>query len=503
MQPVPASVPLPAAQLRWLLPALAAVALLRLWRLPEASLADFDSVRNWQIVQQVAHLDFGQIFRHGSPAFYLLYAPVAWFSTDYRVFLVLNALVAVAALGLLTDWIARAARLPGPEIALLVMLTGSSVFLTASGRDFIMSSWSLLALTGLLRAHWQRLHHPSRATLLRTAAWLAFGLSINYKFLLTLPILAVLEVQQHDGLLTRSGNWWRVLLVLAAPFVVLSVVAWAVSGVPVYRWPAVYVSILFPGANAAGRGGIAQATRDLDLSYYFRFLAAFETPLLLPALAAGLVWFGGGVRQRPLPIATYLLVWAVCILAGMSLLYKAPRGLLFGFVPMYGLVVLVLRQWLARPITVVALLAAIGYNVWQLQREVYAYLPTRYPQVAAWLHQHGIQRVATTVGIGLVPAAQRYGIAVTPATTGAQLRALRRQGYHYLLLDDYHRVTNVRAFDSLRAVPPVAAWPEPPLTAPLLYLEHSEFTGLGYRATLARQQQAAHDSVQLRLIPLR
>jgi hypothetical protein len=39
------------------------------------------------------------------------------------------------------------------------------------------------------------------------------------------------------------------------------------------------------------------------------------------------------------------------------------------------------------------------------------------------------------------------------------------------------------------------------LTAPLLFLEHSEYTSLGYDETLALQKAASRDSLQLRLIP--
>ncbi|MCC3157313.1 hypothetical protein LJ737_08685 [Hymenobacter sp. 15J16-1T3B] len=499
--PVLSEPPLPAdasaARRRWLLPALLVVAGLRLWRLPAAALPDYDSVRNWQIVQEVARFDLTHLFHHGSPTFYLLYAPVAALTTDYRVFLVLNALLAVAALGLFADWVARAARLPGPETALLTLAAGSSVFLTFSGRDFTMSSLSLLLLSLLLRAHWQRLQQPTRRNVLRTAAVLALGLSVNYKFLLTVPILAVLEGLQADGLSWRAGNWWRVLLLLAAPFVLLGALAWLVSGVPLYRWPAVYYVVMFPAAaNAAGRQGTVQ----VDFTYYLRYLLDFEAPLL-PALAAALVWFGGGLRRRPLPVAAYLLVWAACTLAGMSLLVKAPRGLLFGYLPMYALLVLLLRRW-ARPAALLGLLLVVGYNAAQLRQHLYARLPTHYPQVAQWLQQHGIRRVATTVGPALLPAAQARGVAVEVVKTRAELEAFRRRGGRYVLLDDYYRVAGVLAFDSLRRRPAVAAWPESVLTSPLLYLEHSEFTGLGYQATLQRQRQAAQDTVQLRLLRL-
>ncbi|AYA35613.1 hypothetical protein D3Y59_00220 [Hymenobacter oligotrophus] len=475
-----------------------AVAVLRLWGLPSAALPDYDSVRNWQIIQEVAQLDWRHIFHHGSPGFYLFFAPVTWLSTDYRVYLVLNALVGVAALGVFMSWIAQAARLRGPETALLALLAGSSVFLTFSGRDFTMSSLSLLALAGLMRAHWRRLQVPTRRNLLRSAGWLALGLTINYKFLLTAPILLVLELLQADGLLWRRGNWWRVLLVVALPFVVLGVLAWVLSGVPLWRWPAVYFVIMFPAAaNAAGRQGTVQ----VDFSYYLRYLTDFESPFLLPALGMALVWFGADLRQRPTTMGAYLLVWAACTLAGMSLLIKAPRGLLFGYIPMYALPVLLLQKW-PRSVALVLLVLALGYNGWQVQRQVLAYAPSSYPQVAAWLKQRQIARVATSVGIGLAPAAAPQQITVAGANNLRQLAALRRQGFRYLLLDDYYRVAGVQPFDTLRRAPYVAAWPEPLLRSPLLYLEHSEYTGLGYQATLQRQQQAARDTLQLRLIDL-
>ena len=72
-----------------------------------------------------------------------------------------------------------------------------------------------------------------------------------------------------------------------------------------------------------------------------------------------------------------------------------------------------------------------------------------------------------------------------------------------MLLDGYWRVAGVARFDSLRRQRPVAAWPAPQLHQPLLFLEHSEFTGLGYEATLAASRAATADSLPLRLYRLR
>ncbi|WP_460504013.1 hypothetical protein, partial [Hymenobacter agri] len=98
----------------WLVAALLAVAVLRLWHLPEVGPPDYDSVRNWQVVQELAHGQFRQLFHHGSPGFLLLYVPVAALTRQFFVFQLLNALLGLAGLGGFAAWVAREARLPGP-----------------------------------------------------------------------------------------------------------------------------------------------------------------------------------------------------------------------------------------------------------------------------------------------------------------------------------------------------------------------------------------------------
>ncbi|QJX45780.1 hypothetical protein HMJ29_02055 [Hymenobacter taeanensis] len=481
----------------WWLLALAVLAALRLYGLREAALPDYDSVRNWQIVQEVAYGKLSHVFHHGSPGFYLLYAPLAWVTSKYQVYQYVNALLAVAALGMLIRFVGHQAHLSGPQQALLTLFAGTSVLLTFSGRDFTMSSGSLFCFAGLLEAYWRRLQQPGRQTLLWATAWLMVGLCINYKFILTLPILAVLELWQNDELLWHRGNLVRVVALLAAPYLVLGAVGVA-AGLRWYLWPAFYYKVAFPdAANAAGRSN----TLRFDGLYYFRYLWDFESPLLgvgigLLVLKMRKKWPS---RRGQLPVAFYLLMWAACLLAGMTLLIKAPRGLLWAYPLFYVLAFLGLRQWLANRVLLLVALAAIVFNCYRLQREIYAYTPTRYPQVAAWLQAHEGGKVASTVSLGLAPFQPDSVLAITDEHT---LAALRHRGYRYVLLDSYWRVTGVAHFDSLRQQQPVAAWPEPLLTSPLLFLEHSEYTGLGYAETLARQHVAKQDTLQLRLLKL-
>ncbi|MCC3152641.1 hypothetical protein Q3A66_06505 [Hymenobacter sp. BT770] len=489
-------------RLLWLLAALLAVALLRLWRLPEAGPPDFDSVRNWQVIQELAQGNFAHLFHHGSPGFLLLYVPVAAITRDFLVFQTINALLGLLGLSIFAAWVAKKAELTGLETAGLVLLGGTSLLLTFSGRDFTMSSVSLVVFAGLLRSHFARLQRPSSAMALRVAAWLAVGLCVNYKFLFTLPILAVLEMVQADGLWRQRVLWWRALLVLAAPYVLFGALG-VLVGLPWYRWLGFYIRTVVPvAANVAGR----QTTLHLDLLYYVRYLAGYESPLLLVGLvlAAWLVWRdwrrGAGFRGRPL-LLPYLLVWAGCLLAGMSLLIKAPRGLLLAYLPLAALAVLGGRRVLPAWALAGMVLAAVGLNLLRIQRELYAPLPTRYPQVAAWLQQHGGTKVVSTVGAGLAPYLnERQSMVII--TDERQLAGLRALGYQYVFLDGYWRVAGVPRFDSLRRQVPVAAWAAPELQRPLLFLEHSEFTGLEYAETLAAWRAAAADTLPLRLYRL-
>ena len=486
----------------WLLPALLLVLAVRLHGLSQAALTDFDAVRNWQIVRQVAAGNLHDFFHHRSPGFYLFFLPLALLRPDFHWFLYVNAALSVVAVGALAQFVGREAGLRPPETALLALLIGTSVVLTFSSRAFDTSALSLTLFVGMLRSYYARLQRPSRRQLLRAAGWLALGLTVDYKFLLTLPILALLELWRADGLLRQPGTLGRVLAILAAPYFVLGLVGW-LGGLPWWRWPATYYDIVRPTRpNAAGRTG----NLHLDLSYYPRVLLDFESPLAWLGLGLLPVVFWAELRAdfraRRVTLLPYLAVWAYCWLAGMSLLLKAPRGLLFVYGLFAALGFLTLRRLTRAYLVVLAplLLLAIGLNLSTIRKQIYAYTPSRYPAVAAWLRAHDAHGVVTTVGLGLAPFLAPDS--VVSITDERRLPALRHRGYRYVLLDGYWRVTNIARFGSLRRQRPVAAWPEPMLTAPLLFLEHAEYTALSYAETLRLQRLAARDTAQLRLFRL-
>jgi hypothetical protein len=479
--------------------ALGLVLLIRLWRLPDGGLPSYDSVTSWQTAVAMGHGNGQVLFHHGAPGFGLLFAPLAWFTSDYRVYQVANAVIGVLSLGIFGHFVSRAAQLGPAPTAAVVLLAGTSLLLTNSGREFAESSLSLGVASGLMAAYYQRLHTHRPADLLRAVRWLAIGLCFSYKLLFVVPILVVLEWWAADGLLWQRGTWWKALAILAAPYVVLGAVG-TLAGLPLLRWPAIYYRLLFPKENnLAG----SQAKINLEPLFYIRYLLDFEPTMLAGLLVGLMVWARPAYwrRGRPLALAPYLLVWAVCLLLGLSVLAKAPRGLLFAFGPLAALLVLGGRRLLPAWAATLGLLAALGINLFILQRELLSRQLTHYPDAVAWLRAHHARRIATTVGIGITPFLDD-SLQVSLISSEQPLAALRRQGYQYVLLDSYWRITNTARFDSLRRQRPAAAWPEPQLTAPFLFLEHAEYTGLSYDKTLANQRLAAQDSVQLRLYPL-
>ena len=72
----------------------------------------------------------------------------------------------------------------------------------------------------------------------------------------------------------------------------------------------------------------------------------------------------------------------------------------------------------------------------------------------------------------------------------------------YVVLDGYRLVTGINKFPTLEALPAVVEFTEPLLLSPLLFLEHSEFTGLGYEETMHRRQAALKKGASVRIVRL-
>lgn len=488
----------------------AAVLAARLWRLGAAPLPDYDAARSWLNVQELAQGNWAHLFHHVCPTWLLLHVPLAaWLGANYHHATLLNALVSVAGAALLARVVARWAPLPRRDEALLLLLIGGVTQYTFAGRDFAITAPALLILGLALNTYARRVRARSRAALLLTAAILAVGYTINYKVFLLLPGVVWLEWRQRaDGVLRWSTALGMVGL-LAAPLAGYALLADAV-GLPWYRLPATWAAMVWNGsANAAGHRTLFGG----DGAFYTHYLLRFESPLLLLGLGAG-PWLARRAARMPGANAAVTLPLVLTGLAGAMLFFfglvvKAPRGLVFALGPLAALGALTVytvvgptRRWLAR----LVLLAVVAGQASLLWREIGRYAapgPAAHARVARWLHYRGVRRVATTAGLALAPEAARWSIGVTAATTPAALAAARRTGIRYVLLDSYRYVAGLDRVGAELRGRSVLRLTEPALLPPLLFLEHAEFTGESFNATLERQQRAAREPWQLVLLDTR
>lgn len=488
------------------------VLLARLWRLTEAPLPDYDSARNWLTIQALAAGQWADLFRHASPTYYLLHLPLAeWLAADFHRGQGLNALLSAAAAVLLARLVGRRAALPPLDTALLTLLIGLGTNATFSGRDFAITSPTLLISVGVFWLYERRLRCRTWGTLLGATTLLAIGLTINYKLLLLLPVAALLEWRHRrdDVLTVRRALWLGA--VLLTPFVLYAAVAVAV-GLPWWRLPATWVGIVLPrSANAAGRAG----TVSPDAGFYLLYLLRFESPLLLIGLLGG-PWLIRAARRRGAPLEYLLrLSWwsSACLLALLTFFIKAPRGLSFAYGPLTALGALAVwqlcgpdRRGVARALLGLALagqVAGLWLHLWRFYPPLPLGQTPPYQQVATYLWAHGARHVPTTAGLALAPYAAPLGIRVAATTTPAALAEAFQQGTaadSFLLLDGYRYVLRLNQLGTESLGVTVLHLREPSWCCPLLWLEHAEYTGRSLTETLRACQEQQVEAAEVRLI---
>jgi hypothetical protein len=137
--------------------------------------------------------------------------------------------------------------------------------------------------------------------------------------------------------------------------------------------------------------------------------------------------------------------------------------------------------------------------LYKINREIYTYAQTNYPEIASYLKQHRIKKIAATVSLNLkpfLPPDVEYSIIMDEK----ELAGLKQRGFRYVLVDDYYKINNVLKFNALEKQKPVIDVPEKTLESPLLFLEHSEFTGLSFNQTMEIRRQTQAKTIGLRLV---
>ena len=486
------------------IPYLAAVILIILaqtYLIFNAGFFDYDSAHNWQVVQEISNGNFSHLFNHASPTFFLFYALISPLIKDFHIYIIINGLFNLAAVFLIIRFISTHVVLPLSATFFLLLFAGLSTFMVANGRYFSIEAPGLFLFALLLKVYYRRFTNHSSRAFLQAVCILALGITINYKLLLLVPIALVLEVLFYDKVV-RTRHVLFGLLILTIPFLIYALVAYLVE-LRFYQFPATYISLFknFQRPTPGARLGFFSN----DFTFYLQYFQRFESPLLLPGLIAFPVIFRREIFHKPtktpLNIYRFLFLITILFLAGMHLVQKSPRGLFLIYTIVYTITFISFWKVIRiRPVFYILISLSILYQLYLLNREIFAYSSTNYPKIAAYLKQLNSNKVATSVGLGIIPFAHQKGIEVTKVFDEALLPALKAKGYEYVLLDDYYLAANIRKFDKLEKLPAISTWQEPSLLPPFLYLDQCEFTGFSFKQALEAQQEAARDSIQLRLI---
>ncbi len=452
------------------------------WQTDQLPLWDYDAGRNYQILQKLTRGDFQDFFHHLSPLFYLLFLP--FFQVSSQPFFLLCISILCSLLVFCVGYRAFACQHSG----WWVLGWASSFFMVHVGRYFSIEAPGLLCWMLWLYCYFQEKGKPWQRDLL-----LAAMILINYKAVLLIGIGAVW------ALILGIFSFKRLLQAALTIGLCIGILMFfgMLQGLPWYRYPAGFWGLL---ENPTLQGS---QNNQFEWQYYFEYFIYFENPLLIGSLLALLYLF----FKKQIPHFSlkekYILLTAASYFAVMCLLPKAPRGLLFCYPVFYWAAFRVWQQCFStRPWLLYSLvLASISLQTLRLHQHLYFAAPNPYPEVAAYLKEKNIAALATTASFALLPylddTTQMYPL-LKPEAMGK----LQAKGIAYLLIDDAYQVAALPSFDTLAQLPALRTWPASHWGRTMLHLEHSEFTGKSFQASLEAARRLARKPPLLRLVVL-
>jgi 4-amino-4-deoxy-L-arabinose transferase-like glycosyltransferase len=476
---------------------------LRIYLVTTLGLPDYDAVNNFLIVRQMTESgDFSQLFHHASPLFFLLNIPFYYLFGTANSLIYLNAAVNLFGIAILCSIFYRIDfKIPFFDhnsllYSLLLLFAGTSSFIVYSARTVAIESWSLLFFAFWLKRY---PYQKDKKQLLMSGLFFALLLLINYKALLILPIVFSYELIENRFFTTTRRYDFRVFLALCLGGFVALCVGSLLGMLAGMSW-LTYAKYFYVVAVIKDVNPLRDVPSfNSDYFFYFKYMATYETALLVGMLIVAF--------RLPKITHTFLVtpyfrhcLWiALCFLIGMSVLQKAPRGLLF-FYPLAAALIFKSLDVLTDKKIVLYLLIgfAVADNVQIINKNIYRFSNSNYNLVATYLATNKITQLTTTVGFNI---AQYNHLNVKPCFTAAQIKDYALKGYHYCLADDFRYVAN--APDFTFDADTIGRWREESLFSPYLYLEHCEFSGISYEEALFLRKQVSKHESNLFLLKIR
>jgi hypothetical protein len=494
---------------------LLSIAILQMYGLHKVGLQEYDSVKNYLIIKQIANGDFGNMFQHGSPTFFLFFASIYKIYPSALLLAYTNVGINVLAVAIFGHIFSKYFHYTFWQHCLYVLFAGTSLYVCYGTRSLAIESLSLLVFAISLY------YFLEQKTKMMYYFWacIAILLTINYKILLFFPLIAIYEIHKiwkEQSFATAYQMYLRYAIILVIPFFFYILVG-ILFGVSWKSYPAHWFFVLIMRKNLNPWKNIQTIHWDID--YYFQYLQNFESPILLLGIAIFIIlqaYFYAKKEMQQKKVSNILLVITVFTWIEMSILPKAPRGILFILPLCYFFafdaclqIFQILQTKLQDKIykntmqlfSMSLYVLLIFYQYVQIQKYIYTYNYTNYPNLVAYLKQNQIDKIAVTVGINLqyfLPPSIDFQTILFEK----DLEILQKQGYQYCLVDAYYKVVGADVLDVLQKKTTIISYEEGTLLSPLLYLEHCEFTGYTFEQALATQAQVKQNGRQLKLIKI-
>jgi hypothetical protein len=451
------------------------------------------------VAKEIAAGNFTHLFNHVSPTFNLLYGFLYMVFEDYLILEYLNTGFNVLAIFIFVRFISRNMELDFFQITVILFFSGFSLFMVNSSRYLAIESLSLFLFVLVIINYYKNLISSDSKYLYWSVLFFALLLTVNRKILLFLPIVLVVEFFQANRKLSLR-NIAISAGIICSFFIIYPLLGYAL-GLKFLQYYAGLYSLII---NIQGHPTIEYASFNGDVFYYLKYFYNFENPLLTGVILLFPILYRKELFRnfRAMNIYQFLFIITYCFLLGMSILPKAPRGLLFIYIFLYFFLFLCLHK-ICRNRIVLGFLAALVllFDIYQINENIYKYSHTNYDVVADYIESKKIKKVATTVGIGIAPFLDE-DVELKVIFDEKELAGLRKEGFDHVLLDDFHYLTKINQFNKLHKDRPVLQVKEPTLSAPLLALEQSEFSASGFYETLKLREKVEKDEFQLRLIDL-
>ncbi len=478
----------------------------RIYKLDQTGVFDYDSAKNLLTIKEICVGNFQNLFHHASPTFYLFLAPFYRLSESFLWLEYVCAILSAISIPLFGRFFQKYLKLNLWEYAFLLLFVGTTTFLVVSARNLAIENLSLPIFALLLRSYisdgkteWGKWK--------LVCLWSALLFTINYKIIPFFLILFFLETLKSR---TFEFKKWLFLgssiLFFVGFYVFLS---WILGIDSLLYLKNIYAQAFVKDMNPAKE----LSNFNWDVFFYFKYIRDFENPILWLGWAS-LIYFGRKKitvffnktisRNNKINFSQVevLIIISICFMCGMSILVKAPRGLLFAYPLLFCFSFVGLSKLLKNRFLKIAIFTlAIAYNFWNLERFIYQYSETNYPAVADYLEKQKAKKLFTSVGLGVTPF-------LSQEIAHKNLFSLKEMeeenpAESYLLLDDYWKIAQLGEFGALEHLSEVE-WKEKSLQSPYLYLELCEFTGNSYEEAI-EQWEKSRGNTYLRLVavPLR